>query len=98
MAVRHFCLPVCITLTLGVGEALDQAILKSEALFRQPNTRLKDMDASAILKAFQGDKRLMFCDADVLFSTPIGKLAAKHGLVTSNGSLFMCWRRDFCAH
>ncbi|KIY73071.1 tyrosyl-tRNA synthetase [Cylindrobasidium torrendii FP15055 ss-10] len=65
--------------------AAEQAVLKSEVLFRQPNASLK-LDSGALLKAFESDPRLRRCSSEEIFSVPLGKLAAKHGLVTSNAA------------
>ncbi|KAF8910328.1 hypothetical protein CPB85DRAFT_684029 [Mucidula mucida] len=67
-------------------ETVEQAVAKTEALFSSRRDRFKGMDANTILKTFEGDQRLHYCDEESIFSTPVGKLASRYGLVTSNSA------------
>lgn len=88
------CLLTDILRRLSVEEAVHQAKVITRVLYESDYAAIK---ADDILRALAGDARLKFCERSELLGIPVMKLAAKFGLVHSNGasalSLSRSWSR-----
>ncbi|KAK0226117.1 hypothetical protein IW262DRAFT_741144 [Armillaria fumosa] len=67
-------------------ESLTKAETMSKILFREASVHAQAIDVRTLINAFEGDPRLIWCDQDELQSTPVLKLASRHGLVSSNSA------------
>lgn len=67
-------------------ESLAKAETMSKILFREASVHAQAIDAQTLINAFEGDPRLVWCDQEELQSTPVLKLASRHGLVSSNSA------------
>lgn len=62
---------------------MHQAKVITRVLYESDYAAIK---ADDVLRALAGDARLKFCERSELLETPVVKLAAKFGLVHSNGA------------
>ncbi|KAK0212645.1 hypothetical protein DFS33DRAFT_1247892 [Desarmillaria ectypa] len=67
-------------------ESLAKAEIMSKILFREASVHAQAIDAQSLINAFEGDPRFIWCDHEELQSTPVLKLASRHGLVSSNSA------------
>lgn len=71
---------ICCQFT-EIGEGLIRAETMTMLLF---DSDYSIMRADDVIDALKGDPRLILMDEHDVFQTPLPKLIAKHGLVTSN--------------